>query len=186
MVALSTEELHAALFGTWTAVGRIAELLIQRAALSREELGALLTAAAMTATDRQSRVGIAIVSGIIESAVRHDRRTGSAPPSGAVTDQVVENGLQMRATLAADRHPERPAEGRMMPWREASDSPIVKGSDFDDAMLPRRCTETIGESDMRKISGDPRSDRAPAPALPQRITDRAVRREDASLLETAL
>ena len=186
MAALSTEELHSALFGTWTAVGRVAELLIRRTTLSPEELGSLLTAAEMTATDRQSRVGIAIVRGIMESAVRHDAQIRSARSSEDMINQVLETGAEARAA-SADRIVERPAERRgVCGSGDVASYPMIKGSDFDDATMPsHRADPAAATADRRNAGTVPRSGPAPGPPSPQRIAERPVSREDASLLETA-
>ena len=185
MATLDTEELHAALFGTWTAMARVAELLIRRGALSEEGLGALLTAAEMTATDRQSRVGMAIVRDVMESAVRHDSRTRDAQPSGEVIDPRVEKPATARAGVGAALQPEQLADCQGM--RPGDAYAMVKGCDFDDATLPKRRTEIVAESTgQRGISDVPRSGPAARRAAPVRIADRSVEPEEASLMEAAV
>ena len=183
MATMSTEELQAALFGTWTAVARISELLIRRAGLSKDELGSLLTAAEMTATDRQSRVGMAIVRGIMESAIRHDSRIRTAPSSGELTNLLVQNRADTRDRFGTDR---RPAQAADCPGTRPNDYAMVKGSDFDDATLPGRRPETVAKRAGRAdISVDSRRT-APGLALPRRVTDRFVEPEDASLFDAAV
>jgi hypothetical protein len=189
MATLDTEELHAALFGTWTAVARIAELLIRRAVLSEDELGSLLTTAEMTTTDRQSRVGMAIVRGIMESAVRHGMPVRNAPPRSEAVNQGVEKTTKARAAFGADRRMEMATDspGKDPGERQATADAMVKGSDFDDATLPGRRLVFVAEGGGQRDSGAAaRSTPAPGPASPRRITDRVVELEGASLLNAAV
>jgi hypothetical protein len=178
MATLDTEELHAALFGTWTAVARITELLIRRAVLSEDELGSLLTTAEMSTTDRQSRVGMAIIRGIMESAARHGTPVRNPPPRSEVINQGLERAKETRA---ADR--QRKDSGERQPTADL----MVKGSDFDDATLPGRRLELVAEGRGRRdIGAAARTAAAPDPASPRRITERAAEREGAPLLDAAV
>ena len=188
MAAMNTEELHAALFGTWTAVARIAELLIRRAAIPEDDLSSLLTAAEMTATDRQSRVGMAIVRSIMESAIQHDSRIRTAPSSGELTNLLVQNHAGTRDRFGTDRHPAQAADcaGTRHGEREAVDYAMVKGSDFDDATLPGSRPETVAKRADRRDVGEPRSGSALGRSSPRRVTDRFVEPKDASLLDAVV
>jgi len=179
MAALNTDELQTALFGTWTAVARIAELLTQRTGLSGEELGSLLTTAEMTAADRQTRIGIAIVRDIMESAVRYETRQTSAPLPGG--------GIGQFAGRGAEAWPAPGAEPQAQP--AANLYPTVKGSDFDDATLPGRRTERVREgADRRPRRPEPASRPAPAspPSSSRRIADHVAGRQRAALADTTV
>jgi hypothetical protein len=93
MAELNLKETQQLLAGTWIGIACVAELLIERKVISRDDLTAFLWTTERMTSDRCRRDGLAVVRRLIEQGLGRDLSREDDPPSTAVIEQVIHEVL---------------------------------------------------------------------------------------------